>query len=134
VRKRGGLLPDLTLFKKPVLPATVAFGSAPSGDEYVFSLTSPSNGAPHLLGRSTVPDRGGRARNAWSETQGWRTRQPRGIPHDGVRVAAVLPMVVGVSRSWKVAVAGSQTPTSPMPSSFQSPATGRLDGVPRETF
>jgi len=57
----AGRLPDAVTvevtFKKPVLlPATVAFGSVPSGDGYVFSLTSPSNGAPHLLGRSTVPD------------------------------------------------------------------------------
>jgi acyl dehydratase len=46
-------------FKKPVLlPSTVAFGSQqlPGGDrgrgDWAFSLTSPKNGAPHLLGRT----------------------------------------------------------------------------------
>jgi hypothetical protein len=39
-------------FKKPILlPGTVAFGSRRSADGYAFSLTSPRNGAPHLLGR-----------------------------------------------------------------------------------
>jgi acyl dehydratase len=56
----AGRLPDAVTvevaFKKPVLlPGTVAFGSVRPGDGYVFFLTSPSNGAPHLLGRSTVP-------------------------------------------------------------------------------
>jgi acyl dehydratase len=38
-------------FKKPILlPGTVAFGSARSGDGYAFSLSSPTTGAPHLLG------------------------------------------------------------------------------------
>ena len=41
-------------FKKPILlPGTVAFGSARTGDGYAFSLSSPKNGAPHLLGRAT---------------------------------------------------------------------------------
>ena len=41
-------------FKKPILlPGTVAFGSARSGDDYAFSLTSPKSGAPHLLGRTS---------------------------------------------------------------------------------
>ncbi len=48
-------------FKKPVLlPGTVAFGSrqlaGSSGGrsrDWAFSLTSPKNGAPHLLGRTT---------------------------------------------------------------------------------
>jgi hypothetical protein len=49
-------------FKKPILlPGSVAFGSREipaaatgtgSGD-WAFSLTSPRNGAPHLLGRTT---------------------------------------------------------------------------------
>jgi hypothetical protein len=42
--------------------------------------------------------------------------------------------MLGVSRRENVAVAGFQTPTSPRPSSFQSPATGRLVGVPHTTF
>jgi acyl dehydratase len=55
-----GRLPDAVrveaAFKKPVLlPGQVAFGSARSGDGYAFSLTDPRSGAPHLLGRSTVP-------------------------------------------------------------------------------
>ena len=46
-------------FKKPVLlPGTVAFGSraVSSGDarDWAFSLTSPKDGAPHLLGRTTA--------------------------------------------------------------------------------
>ncbi|MBY9073559.1 hypothetical protein K1X13_01870 [Nocardioides sp. WL0053] len=46
-------------FKKPVLlPGTVAFGSraVSSGDarDWAFSLTSPKDGAPHLLGRATA--------------------------------------------------------------------------------
>jgi hypothetical protein len=52
-----GRLPDAVTvevaFKKPILlPGTVAFGSRRAGDGYAFSLTSPKNGAPHLLGRS----------------------------------------------------------------------------------
>jgi hypothetical protein len=51
-----GRLPDAVTvdvaFKKPILlPGTVAFGSRRSADGYAFSLTSPRNGAPHLLGR-----------------------------------------------------------------------------------
>lgn len=58
-----GRLPDAvtvrTAFKKPILlPGTVAFGSTRSGDGYAFSLTHPRSGAPHLLGRSTVPEGG----------------------------------------------------------------------------
>jgi acyl dehydratase len=48
-------------FKKPILlPSTVAFGSRqlPGGmgrtGDWAFSLTSPKNGAPHLLGRTTA--------------------------------------------------------------------------------
>lgn len=45
-------------FKKPIfLPGTVAFGSRPlEGAErgYLFSLTSPKDGAPHLTGRATA--------------------------------------------------------------------------------
>ena len=53
-----GRLPDAVTvevaFKKPILlPGTVAFGSARSGDGYAFSLTNPKSGAPHLLGRAT---------------------------------------------------------------------------------
>ena len=46
-------------FKKPILlPGSVAFGATPvsdagSGSGYVFSLTSPKNGTPHLAGRTT---------------------------------------------------------------------------------
>lgn len=40
-------------FKKPVfLPGTVAFGSRTVPDGIDFSLTSPSSGAPHLVGRA----------------------------------------------------------------------------------
>jgi acyl dehydratase len=45
-------------FKKPVLlPGTVAFGSqrAAVDEGWEFSLTSPKNGAPHLLGRTRTP-------------------------------------------------------------------------------
>jgi acyl dehydratase len=53
-----GRLPDAVTaevgFKKPVLlPGSVAFGSHRSGEGYAFSLTSPTTGAPHLLGRVT---------------------------------------------------------------------------------
>jgi hypothetical protein len=53
-----GRLPDAVTvevaFKKPILlPGTVAFGSHRTGDDYAFSLTSPRNGAPHLLGRAS---------------------------------------------------------------------------------
>jgi len=44
-------------FRKPVLlPGTVAFGSRPAaeGDGYLFSLSDPRTGAPHLLGRTTA--------------------------------------------------------------------------------
>lgn len=40
-------------FRKPVfLPGTVAFGSRAEHDGWAFSLTSPRNGAVHLLGRT----------------------------------------------------------------------------------
>jgi acyl dehydratase len=43
-------------FKKPILlPSTVAFGQDPVDDGIAFSLTSPSSGAPHVLGRSRLP-------------------------------------------------------------------------------
>ena len=53
-----GRLPDAVTvevaFKKPILlPGTVAFGSARSGQGYAFSLTRPKDGAPHLLGRTS---------------------------------------------------------------------------------
>jgi acyl dehydratase len=46
-------------FKKPILlPSTVAFGSrrldGTARGDWAFSLTSPKNGAPHLLGRTTA--------------------------------------------------------------------------------
>jgi acyl dehydratase len=41
-------------FKKPIfLPGTVAFGLATHGGRHTFSLTSPKDGAPHLVGRAT---------------------------------------------------------------------------------
>ncbi len=41
-------------FRKPVLlPGHVALGSAVLEDGYVFSLTDPGSGAPHLTGRTT---------------------------------------------------------------------------------
>jgi len=40
-------------FKKPILlPGTVAFGQDRIGDGIAFSLTSPKNGAPHVVGRT----------------------------------------------------------------------------------
>lgn len=40
-------------FKRPVLlPGSVAFGSTPLADGFAFSLTSPKDGSPHLLGRT----------------------------------------------------------------------------------
>jgi acyl dehydratase len=40
-------------FKKPILlPGTVAFGQDRSGDGIAFALTSPKNGAPHVVGRT----------------------------------------------------------------------------------
>jgi acyl dehydratase len=46
-------------FKKPIfLPGSVAFGSRPTtgdgGEGYLFSLTSPKDGSPHLAGRTTA--------------------------------------------------------------------------------
>ncbi len=41
-------------FKKPILlPGKVSFGTATTGDGHTFSLTSPKDGSPHLLGRAT---------------------------------------------------------------------------------
>ncbi len=41
-------------FKKPILlPGTVAFGHEASGGGQAFALTSPKDGAPHLVGRAT---------------------------------------------------------------------------------
>jgi acyl dehydratase len=41
-------------FKRPVLlPGAVAFGSSRLDDGYAFSLTSPQDGSPHLIGRTT---------------------------------------------------------------------------------
>ena len=50
-----------------------------------------------------------------------------------MRVTTVVRPPVGVSRSAKPAVAGSQVPTSVIPSPSQSPATGRLVEVPQAT-
>jgi acyl dehydratase len=42
-------------FRKPVvLPGSVAFGSLPADGGYVFSLTRPTDGSPHLAGRTTA--------------------------------------------------------------------------------
>jgi hypothetical protein len=41
-------------FKKPVfLPGTVAFAARPDDEGWTFALTSPKDGSPHLLGRTT---------------------------------------------------------------------------------
>jgi acyl dehydratase len=41
-------------FKKPVLlPGSVHFGSTPLDDGFAFNLTSPKDGSPHLVGRTT---------------------------------------------------------------------------------
>lgn len=41
-------------FKKPILlPGTVLFGTERTDDGHAFSITSPKDGAPHLLGRAT---------------------------------------------------------------------------------
>ncbi len=41
-------------FKKPILlPGTVAFGHEASASGQAFALTSPKDGAPHLVGRTT---------------------------------------------------------------------------------
>jgi hypothetical protein len=41
-------------FKKPVfLPGTVAFAARQDDDGWTFALTSPKDGSPHLLGRTT---------------------------------------------------------------------------------
>jgi hypothetical protein len=41
-------------FKKPVfLPGTVAFARRQDDDSWTFALTSPKDGSPHLLGRTT---------------------------------------------------------------------------------
>jgi acyl dehydratase len=40
-------------FKKPIfLPGTVAFGQDPTVGGIAFALTSPKNGAPHVVGRT----------------------------------------------------------------------------------
>ena len=40
-------------FKKPVLlPGTVAFAARQDGAGWTFALTSPTDGSPHLLGRT----------------------------------------------------------------------------------
>ncbi len=51
-----GRLPEAArvevVFKKPVLlPSTVGFGSARTGDDYAFALRRPKDDAVHLLGR-----------------------------------------------------------------------------------
>ncbi len=41
-------------FKKPILlPGTVGFGHEPLADGQAFALTSPKDGAPHLVGRAS---------------------------------------------------------------------------------
>ena len=41
-------------FKKPVfLPGTVAYAARQDGAGWTFALTSPKDGSPHLLGRTT---------------------------------------------------------------------------------
>ena len=41
-------------FKKPVfLPGTVAFAARQDDSGWTFALTSPKDGSPHLLGRTT---------------------------------------------------------------------------------
>lgn len=41
-------------FKKPVfLPGTVAYAARQDGDGWTFALTSPKDGSPHLLGRTS---------------------------------------------------------------------------------
>ena len=41
-------------FKKPILlPGTVGFGHEPTPDGQAFTLTSPKDGAPHLVGRAS---------------------------------------------------------------------------------
>ncbi|GAB3264505.1 MaoC/PaaZ C-terminal domain-containing protein [Nocardioides dilutus] len=41
-------------FKRPVLlPGTVQFGSTTLADGFAFNLTSPKDGSPHLVGRTT---------------------------------------------------------------------------------
>lgn len=41
-------------FKRPVLlPGTVQLGSTPLADGFAFNLTSPKDGSPHLVGRTT---------------------------------------------------------------------------------
>ena len=54
-----GRLPDAytveVAFKRPILlPGTVAFGTERSTDGHAFALTSPKDGAPHLLGRAVA--------------------------------------------------------------------------------
>ena len=42
-------------FKRPVLlPGSVRFGSTPLADGFAFNLTSPKDGSPHLVGRTTA--------------------------------------------------------------------------------
>ena len=42
-------------FKKPILlPGTVGFGHEPTVDGQAFALTSPKDGAPHLVGRAAA--------------------------------------------------------------------------------
>lgn len=44
-------------FKKPVfLPSTVAFAARHDDTGWTFAMTSPKDGSPHLLGRTTSPD------------------------------------------------------------------------------
>lgn len=43
-------------FKKPVfLPGTVAFAARQDEDGWTFAMTSPKDGSPHLLGRTSAP-------------------------------------------------------------------------------
>jgi acyl dehydratase len=46
-------------FRKPiVLPGTVAFGQDRTGSGVIFALTSPTSGAPHVVGRTRTPPTG----------------------------------------------------------------------------
>jgi hypothetical protein len=41
-------------FKRPVfLPGTVAFAARRDDERWTFAMTSPEDGSPHLLGRTT---------------------------------------------------------------------------------
>ena len=94
-------------FKKPVLlPGSVAFGSAPIGDGYAFSLTRPKDGAP-ARGRAhpgrlkpQVSSRRGRtsacgpcpASRSVSRTAFWENTPGRGVPDAEVGDPVAVPV------------------------------------------